>query len=367
MADGAPLAFGFLKAVLGPRSRPSRARILALVMTGVATAFLLAATAAAARTVTHPASFRFEAQLPANRGHSAYLRAVGHHEIELDLANEGLEGSYVTASYKTKGWVSQHGIFADFGRFGRVELHFAHPPKRSLFKHPNCHPSTPSVNSYGEMVGSAEFAALGGFVTVKSSHLRVEGKTWSEPRRTCTPRPRNVVFEEGVGPEVPEPLPRLNPHETKGEREGEGPAATVMARGHAGGRTVDVYAIKLNREFVVDMAATSTRRFGRVLVATSVHAPHEESGPGEAVEFVVHGEGPRPPAASLGAAAPFSGTATYRRGAGSASWLGSLAARIPGEGTVALAGPGFKAALCAYAGRKAERACERPVAPPHEA
>ena len=49
------------------------------------------------------------------------------------------------------------------------------------------------------------------------------------------------------------------------------------------------------------------------------------------------------------------------------TFRGDLAVHIPGEGTVALAGPEFRAALCDYAKTKLQRACESKVAPPHTA
>jgi hypothetical protein len=115
------------------------------------------------------------------------------------------------------------------------------------------------------------------------------------------------------------------------------------------------------------MAATSTRRFGRVLVSTSVHAPEsEEEEPGEGAEFTISGKGTRPHRATLSAPAPFSGQGTYVYRPGSApTFLGTLSVHIPGEGTVALTGPGFRAALCNYAKVKLQRACEETAAPPH--
>jgi hypothetical protein len=38
---------------------------------------------------------------------------------------------------------------------------------------------------------------------------------------------------------------------------------------------------------------------------------------------------------------------------------------MPGEGTLSLAGSGFKAVVCAYDAIKPQQACERTVAPPH--
>jgi hypothetical protein len=332
---------------------------LVFVVAIVASGSLLAqvAPAAAAQTTVHPASFRFEARLPTSNGYSMHLRGYDHRRIELDLATENVEEPYVTMSYRTEGKVNRDGIDADFGQFGRIELNFVGSPKRSVSHSPNCRPRGPEVNEYGRMTGSAEFETLGGVVKLDSDQLSVEGQTWSSPKQTCTPKPSKAVSGGGAMEA------RRGAHQVE---KGEGFVTTVMARAHTMGRTIDVYAFKLSHEFVPDMAATSTRRFGTVLTSTSVHAPEGE-GPGQAVRLSI-GSGTRPLDAKLSAAAPFSGSATYRKRPGIApSWLGSLAVEIPGEGTLPLAGPDFHAIACAYASDKLQRACERTVAPPHTA
>ena len=129
---------------------------------------------------------------------------------------------------------------------------------------------------------------------------------------------------------------------------------------------IDLYAIDLENE-VIDLAASSTRRFGGVVVQTTIHAPDsEETRPGADVEFLVFGRGPRPTGADLEVAPPFSGSARYRTVAdGPPSWLGDLAVQIPGEGELPLAGPEFRAILCGYLDTQRQRACESTVASPH--
>lgn len=331
--------------------------LASFVVAMAAAASLLAqvAPAAAAHTTVRPASFSFEAQLPTSDGYSMYLRGYGHRRIELDLGTENAE-PYTTMSYTTEGKVSRDGIDADFGRFGRIELNLVGSPKRSVFHPPNCQPHGPDVSEYGRMTGSAEFETLGEVVKLDSNRLSIEGETRSSPKQICTPKPSQIVYGGTA-------MQARRPHRVE---KGEGSVTTVMARAHTLGRTIDIYAVKLIHEFVPDMAATSTRRFGKVLASTSVHAPEGEEGPGEAVGLSINGAGTRPRGAVLSAAAPFSGSATYRKRPGvEPSWLGSLAVEIPGEGTLPLAGPDFHAIACAYASNKLQRACERTVAPPH--
>jgi hypothetical protein len=335
-----------------------KARPLLLPFLVVAALLPAQVAVAATHTTVRPASFRFEAELPASDGFSMFLRGYGHRRIELDIGSEDPEKSYVTMRYTTEGKVNRHGIDADFGQFGQIELNFAGSPERSVSHSPNCRPRGPDVNQYGRMTGSAEFETLGGVVELDSDQLNVEGQAWSSPKQTCTPKPSNVAYGGNA-------ITRARrPHRVE---KGEGFLTTVMARAHMLGRTIDIYAFKLNHEFVPDMAATSTRRFGEVLTATSVHPPEGE-GPGEAASLSISGSGTRPRGAVLSAAAPFSGSAAYRKRAGSPpSWLGSLAVEIPGEGTLPLAGPDFHAIACAYASNELQRACERTVAPPHTA
>jgi hypothetical protein len=302
-----------------------------------------------------PESFRFEAQLPSSDGYSLYLRSDGHRKIWLDIGREDFEKPYVTMTYTTTGRVDRHGIEADFGQFGRVDLRFSGSPTRSVFPFPNCKAGKPEVNQSGALRGEVEFESLGRVVQLEASRIE-EGQTWHAPKRTCTPKPSHVT---SGGPEIVRRMRRR-------EADSESLVKTFMARAHLMARTIDLYAFRIEGE-VIDMAATSTRRFGPVLVSTSVHAPEDEvAGPGKAVELSILGSGPRPRGGSLSASAPFSGSATYRKRPRTApSWLGSLAVEMPGEGTLPLAGPGFDAILCAYASHKLERACEGTVAPPH--
>jgi hypothetical protein len=148
------------------------------------------------------------------------------------------------------------------------------------------------------------------------------------PRRTCTPQPSNIVIG---GPEAPARA-RLS-------QEQFAPVRTFLTRARTMGRLIDLYAFDLVGE-VVDAAATSTRRFGPVLVATTVHAPDGEGGPGKAAELSIIGKNPRPDGARLTVGTPFSGSATFRKRPGMpATWQST----------------------------KLERACERSVAPPHTA
>jgi hypothetical protein len=330
-----------------------------LVAATVALLLALGGSAGASpRTAHRPASFSFEAHLPSADGYAIYLRAHDRHEIELDVEREAFAEPYVTMTYKVKGQVGEHGIAADLGRFGRVDLRFSGHPKKRRFRPSNCRPQSPEVQTYGEMTGHFRFRSLDGKVQLSVRH--VEGETRRDPKRVCTKKPRREVFHS-------EFFADRRPVAVEGK--GEGFVADFAALAHVGGRAIEIYAIKLQNEIVPDLAATSTRRFGPVLLSTSVHAPEsEEEVPGEAARFSISGRGTRPRHATLSAPAPFSGTGTYAYRPGSPpTFLGSLKVRIPGEGIVPLAGPEFRTALCNYAAVRWQRACEETAGPPHTA
>ncbi|HEX4752279.1 MAG TPA: hypothetical protein VH268_05235 [Solirubrobacterales bacterium] len=312
-------------------------------------------TAAAARSVIRPASLRFEAELPETDGFAVYLRAEDHRHVKLEIESEG-ESPYTTLDYSTTGRVRRHGIDVDFGRFGHIDLHFVGKPKRYRYPFPNCKGKKADVQEYGAMEGTIEFQALGGIVKLDDRRV-AEAHTSQAPKRTCTPKPQHIVHG---GSETAVAARALTEEEFT-------PLRVFLARAHTLGRLIDLYAFDLNGE-VVDAAATSTRRFGAVLVETTVHAPDGEEGPGKAAELTISGKDPRPDGAKLTVGTPFSGTATFDKKPGAApTWLGSLKVKIPGEGTLPLAGPEFNSIICAYEETKRERACERMVAPPHVA
>jgi len=102
---------------------------------------------------------------------------------------------------------------------------------------------------------------------------------------------------------------------------------TFMAWAHLMARTIDLYAFRIEGE-VIDMAATPTRRFGPVLVSTSVHAPEDEvAGPGKAVELSILGSGPRPRGGDVSEATPHGAVLARLAGGGDARRWNAAAGR----------------------------------------
>jgi hypothetical protein len=115
-------------------------RFLAVLAVSVGALLLSGGTAAATheKVVHHRASFSFEADLPSAHGYALILRASDHRSIELAVEREPFAEPYVTMFYRVKGHVGRHGVKADLGRFGRVDLHFVGNPQEERFHYPNC-------------------------------------------------------------------------------------------------------------------------------------------------------------------------------------------------------------------------------------
>jgi hypothetical protein len=335
----------------------SARRIYLTALLGATIAFAGApGTAAAAKTVVRPATFGFEARLPTTNGFAIFLRAEDRRHVRLEIESRGGGGgSLTTADYTTVGRVRRHRIDADFGRFGRVDLRFSGRPKRSVYPFRFCRGEKTEVEEYGAMEGTIDFEALGKIVNLHTDRVAY-AQIREAPRRICT-RHRSRVVHRETEEGAPAPQPLAEAEITS--------LLTVLARGHTMGRTIDFYVLDFEGE-IDDAAATTTRRFGPALVETTVHAPQGPGEPGEDVELAINGKEPRPDGAQLSIGAPFSGSVTFaKRPGGSTTWLGSFAAKFPGEGTLPLAGPEFRSAICDYERTSPQRACEGAIAPPH--
>jgi hypothetical protein len=281
-----------------------------IAVTCVALSAAGAATAAASRTVAPRPGLFFEAHLPMAGGWSIYLRGSGPHRVELDISSPEREASYTTMNYSTGGRVGRNGTEADLGRFGHVDLHFSGTPEKHAERFPNCGGNYRQVVRTGTLIGHLEFAALTGPppVDLESVESEIRGPT----KGVCKPRP--VI----IGPETPTPTARA-------AAGFESPPEELRARRRSKVRTIEVDATRVTGEIVL-MAASSARRFGKVLVATSVRPPFH-GGPGEAAHLTTSGEADLPIGATMRAAAPFSGVGRYRRRPGKPpTWLGSLMA-----------------------------------------
>jgi hypothetical protein len=328
-----------------------RAKVIGTVLIAVTCVALSAAgtaTAVVARTVAPRPGLFFGAHLPLADGWSIYLRGSGPHRVELDISNPERAASYTTMNYSTGGRVGRDGIEADLGRFGHVDLHFSGAPEKYVERFQNCGGNYRQIVHTGTLTGNLEFAALAGPPPVDLES--VEGEIRGPTKGVC--KPRRVI----IGPETPRPTARA-------AAGFESPSEELRARRRSKVRTIEVDATRVTGEIVL-MAASSTRGFGNVLVATSVRPPFQ-GGPGEAGRLTTTGKADLPTGATMRVAAPFSGVGRYRRSPGRPpTWLGSLMAVIPGEGKLHLAGPGFRAIVCGYENARHQRACERKVAPP---
>jgi hypothetical protein len=329
-----------------------RTKLLGLALLAVACLALPVggtATASAAEPVEPTAGLSFEAELPTTEGWTIYLRGVGPHYIELDIESAGSARRLTTMTYATGGRIGPDGIEADLGRFGQVDLHFAAPPRKSYLRFPDCGGSYREVIRSGTLTGTVEFAPLAG--PSKVDLESVEGEISGPTLGVC--KPRQIIFG---GPET-------RPPSTRPATGFESPSEDLVARRRSNARTLDLSVFRIVGK-VVDLAASSTRNFGKVTVQTTVHAP-KGRGLGEAATLTTTGRPERPTGATLRARSPFSGVGIFRARPGvPPTWRGSFAVTIPGEGHFHLAGPGFSAVVCGYEETLRQRDCERTVAIP---
>src|SRR5260370_1105998 len=67
--------------------------------------------------VVHSGSFGLDIGLPKRDGSSYSISASDHRHVELRAFRGG-----AAAAYRVEGWASSHGVHADFGPLGRVDL-----------------------------------------------------------------------------------------------------------------------------------------------------------------------------------------------------------------------------------------------------
>ncbi len=285
-------------------------------------ASLLPATAAARSDyVVHPGRFDLSVDLPDHDGFSYSIEAAGHHRIEL----VAFKGS-TSVTYEVEGSAGAHGVHANFGSLGRVDLQIAVDPKESPLSLPepeNCTGRGPTLLS-GSIHGTASFEGEPGVAGMTAHRGGVT--ILRDFKSVCRKQHRR--------------------HHRRGDEKGESEKIEgLIAQAHSEGRTTKFAALSLELQAKPPVvfslvAASQTERRGQVEVSR------------RALEFAKElfksGTGPtRPRTTTLTPPQPFLGSATLSQAPGSApTWEGDLGVRLLGAGLVPLAGPGFSARLC---------------------
>jgi hypothetical protein len=320
------------------------ARIILACTALCAAAAVPAATAEAKRGYfVEPPGASTKLVLRGSNGYRISVKNLGHRTVQLSAS----KGS-AAAEYTVKGHASRHGIYANFGKLGRVAVRFdgtRQPPRRGgppLFK---CK-GDPAIREAGSFRGTIRFGGEEGFTSV--SARRARGSVVRSFRRVCA-QPRRLR----AGPALLRARARPKP------------SLTVFAlASRVRNRTVFVETV--GAEFPARKGRTAffgfdvmllLERRGRIAISRSafVEGHRQDVTAGDSrIEPASGTIAPRP---------PFAGTAAYSKPPGGAATLtGSLTVSLPGAGEVPLTGDDFKAALCRALKEKQIERCTREVA-----
>jgi hypothetical protein len=320
---------------------PGRRRTL---IAGAAALLLLALAAgpAAARSDwrEEKRSLTLSFVAPASNGYSLRVGTAGHRHVWATL-----EKRSVSVTYRTEGRVNRHGIKADFGPYGSIDVtlrdprpqprfSFLPPELRKLIPLPKreCRGRKPQ-RLVGRMVGAIELEGENGFARVDTDSAN--GRMHRAYRRLCK-RPERRQRRTGDAAEQ-----RL--------AENPLPFAVLSVVAEADGRRTEFETFGLE-------AGSKLGRVEGLLSFVSASAEEERGGlliqrsyfgSAEPGQVWINRRGNLPTRAKLGLDRPFEGTAslTQPRG-GPVDWKGDLAVRLPGIPPVPLTGTGVKARVC---------------------
>ncbi|HEU5251980.1 MAG TPA: hypothetical protein VFU16_01475 [Solirubrobacterales bacterium] len=294
----------------------------------------------------------------ATRGYTVSVETFGHHRVILTARKNGQ-----VANYTVRGKVSRHRIKADFGRFGRVNLHFR--GKRRPFetkpgaatprdKRRRCRGRKPE-REVGRFRGAIEFDGQRLFTRLAVGGLRGElRRTYRQVCRLRRARPQARAHVSSSTPVVRRAgIPSIG-----------FTIAVLSARARVDGSLTHFSAINLESPFGIPIprsqrfslvSAYRQERVGRIRVFRSTFI----SAAPEQVRISRRGGGPAKARVALGP--PFSGSARFTDGTSKSptSWKGDLVVRLPGTGALPLTGPHFHASLCRASAFRPQSACFR--------
>lgn len=279
------------------------------------------------RFEVHERSLRLSIELRGSNGYRGQITTEGHKRVTLTLrkGNTAVEA-------RASGRVTRHGIEADLGELGEISVRFEGRPFRSGFRNRGerrCHGRKSAIEE-GRFSGTISFRGDNGFTQLDSR--QATGFVEQHYRRVCRRSASDsfdAIFEDLFG------AIRLT---------------SLQSRARVDGANVffDASAIDLSPllgpgfglEYLISAGSVEHRE--GVRLRRSIYT---EGGDG--VFLFDHEKGAPLRAATVAPAKPFTGTAEYTKEPGlPASFVGPLAARLPGAGLVALTGPGFRAGLC---------------------
>lgn len=261
--------------------------------------------------------------LPQDHFAEAEFRGSNGYRLEIKVFSDLF---FVTASKATDEAVEQVMYFffdsklrddmlhARLPRVGRIDLRFHERSRSREDPAPNCD-GVGELTRQGTFRGRIKLSGEHGFTDVDVRAVR--GKIVDEPKQVCR-RSGRAQSSSATQEEL---------------------LRAVVPRGHG---ILEFSAIQWasNLDFLPNVfAARLIRQRGPMFVISAVYGPTEDP---EAITLS------RPPlSGSAVPPKPFTGTATFQRESdGAFTWLGDLAAELPGVGPVRLAGPKFNAEAC---------------------
>jgi hypothetical protein len=247
----------------------------------------------------------------------------GSGEVEISVGGRGAGASLDGVSYSAPGTVTRTGMSASFGRLGKVSLRFrpigkvrrVRVPKKCAKGHP------PVVEAQlGSYSGTIRFRGERGYTTLLAHHARGGlGDPLAIAPKTSCEKPESKGVE------------RQEAHAVHLEASAKGVAFGAWA-GPAWPFSGSSHGSHPYTFLVFAAEEKEGMRIFRFLAE-----------PGDAGAFVFDNA---LTSATIAPPLPFTGSASFRRGAGgSNAWAGTLAVPMPGLGSVPLTGPAFKSEL----------------------
>jgi hypothetical protein len=269
--------------------------------------------------------------LPGSHGYRISITNVDRKRRVILRARKGP----FAALYAVHGRANGHRIEANFGKLGKVSVHFQ-PSSQNPEEHGaerGCK-GKPTTVQRGRFVGTIRFEGEEGFSTVNASSAKGTIKT--TPKRVC---------DIGARPGTP-PTRRAALDDLAGRKGSALIDRDFLAANVHHNRSVFLWMINTSSQreaalsgFTVGEAAVTEAR-GRIKIARSAQIETDKS-PVEASPI-----GAKTVTASI-AIPGFQGTGSFSEAPGSPpSWTGDLSVELPGGGSVPLTGPAFTTSFC---------------------
>ena len=289
---------------------------------------LPAAAAAKPGYKVHPGSFGLTIGLPRHDGASYSISASDHRHVELRVFKDE---AFLT--YRVEGRASSHGVHANFGPLGRVDLKIdleGNEPVPFLSL-PGCKGKRPAF-LLGRFHGSIRYSGEGdvkGLIAHRGAvgierEFRTVCKTAHHHRHPHRHHPKK---------------------KKKKKKNDQLELDLLFAKSRGEGRKVELAVLNLSLpskpslSFAFVFAVSSEQR-GRVLISRSFLEITEHI-------LALSKRGATPETALVKIPKPFLGSATYSDSQDSApTWSGDLRLPLPGAGVVPLTGPSFRVKFC---------------------